>query len=87
MVCPIRENKDRIEEYCKKNDLDINKLKSLKISYNDKTVFFQHCEKTKEHAKLDDTPAPIVLEMRMVDSDIVFIQNENTIKSIGKGHV
>ena len=75
--------RNEIERYCIDNGLDFAKLRTMGVCYDQKLAFFQYidCEKGKM-GLLDETPAPVVLVMRIVDGKPVFEQTEHTRKHL-----
>lgn len=70
---------DIIENYCKENDLSFEKAKKMCRSTGLSDICFQYHDPNKGASGLrDETPAPVVLIMRIQDGKPVFEQTKHT---------
>lgn len=77
--------KYEIEQYCIDSGLDYAKLRKMMRCFDDKSVIYQYPDPEKgKNGLLDETPAAIVLIMRIVDGKPVFEQTENTLKHLSQ---
>lgn len=73
-----------IHKYCEDNGLDFNKAKTMPKAWNkDFLVFLYADPNERTRGLLDETPAPIVLRMDLVNGNPVFTQTEYTKKYLG----
>ncbi len=70
-----------IENYCILNNLNFNTVKSLPQCWGKNDIWLQyHDPERGKNGLRDETPAPIVLKISIVDGRVTFEQTENTRK-------
>ena len=72
---------DAIADYCAKNGLSFAKAKQMGRSSGKNDLYLQHLDPEKgRHGLLDETPAPVVLIMKVKNGKPLFEQTEYTRK-------
>lgn len=72
---------NEIENYCLQNNLSFEKAKKLPQCWGKNDIWLQYHDPEKgKKGLLDETPAPIVLKISIVDGKAVFEQTEHTRK-------
>lgn len=75
---------DKIKNYCDNNGLDFSKIKKkkkmIKGCGEDDIIFQYHDPEKGKMGLLDETPAPVVLKIIRMGSNIKFEQTEYTHK-------
>lgn len=75
-----------IQEFCKANNLDYEKVKASPKCWNENALFIQRINgAVSSSGLLEDTPAEILLTARKGADGIVIEKRENTDKYIGLG--
>jgi hypothetical protein len=68
-----------IKEYCDDNGLDFSKAKKMGHCWGKNDLIIQYVDYEKgKRGLLDETPAPVVLEMEIVDGKPQFKQTQYT---------
>lgn len=82
----FRTRRKEIIAYCNENGLDYEKLRKCGIFGGVSSAFsFQYVEDIDPSKPYDDSvPAPIVLQVQIVDGKLLFTQTEHTMKYIAK---
>lgn len=74
-----------IETYCRLNNLSFEKAKELSQCWGRNDLWLQYYDPLKGKEGLrDETPAPIVLKMTVVNDEPVFEQTEYTQKYLAQ---
>ncbi|MCM1365026.1 MAG: hypothetical protein NC215_08625 [Ruminococcus sp.] len=77
--------KREIERYCQSNNLSFEKAKELSQCWGRSDLWLQYHDPSKGKDGLrDETPAPIVLKMTVVNNTPVFEQTEYTQKYLAQ---
>ena len=70
-----------IEKYCNDNGFSFDKAKTLPQCWGKNDIWLQYHDPSKGKLGLnDETPAPIVLKILIVDGKVLFEQTEHTKK-------
>lgn len=77
----IDENMSEVEEYCRLNNLDIEKILDsvMSFSFYDTAVLY-HAPGSGKGGLRNETPCPLLLRVFKTDSGLRFEQTENTHK-------
>ncbi len=68
-----------IEKYCDNNGLDFSKTKGMGYCFGKNHLIIQYVDYEKgKRGLLDETPAPVVLEMEIVEGKPQFKQTQYT---------
>lgn len=68
-----------VEAYCKQNNLSFQKAKKMCKAYGRNDMLLQYHDPQKgKRGLLDETPAPVVLIMRVIDGKPMFEATEHT---------
>lgn len=71
--------KREIEQYCNDNGLDFSKTNGMGLCWGKDHLFIQYVDPSKRiMGLLDETPAPVVLIMRIADGKPEFEQTQYT---------
>lgn len=74
-----------IETYCQSNNLSFEKAKELSQCWGRNDLWLQYHDPSKGKEGLrDETPAPIVLKMTVVNNEPIFEQTEYTQKYLAQ---
>lgn len=77
----IVENENEVEEYCRINNLDSEKLFDSPMCFPEAATFVLHADPEKGRGGLrNETPCPITLKVFKTNSGLRFEQTENTQK-------
>lgn len=70
-----------IERYCRDNSLSFEKAKKLSQCWGKNDIWLQYHDPEKGKSGLkDESPAPIVLKITIIDGNVLFEQTEHTKK-------
>ncbi|MBQ8121681.1 MAG: hypothetical protein IJ172_13015 [Ruminococcus sp.] len=70
---------NEIKAYCKKNSIDFEKIKSLPQCWGKNDIWVQYHDPDKGKNGLnDETPAPIVLKINIINGKVVCEKTEFT---------
>lgn len=79
------EYQKEIKHYCDNNGLDFLKVKNMAQCYGKNDIWLQYVNENKgSRGLLDETPAPIVLIIKVENSKVRFEQTEFTQKYLAK---
>jgi len=79
----FKEHKDKIRNYCAKNNLSYDKLRTSPCCYDDEELIILRSESDPEREKLglkDNIPTPSTLEIYLENGNLRFVQTDITHK-------